>query len=163
VTNYAIPVTPGETISVTIGGGGGRAGGGRNTPNQGGTGGTTWIYTAAATYYLLGGTGGYGGVGDAGNQFPGGSTTTSNPNLPVTVDNGQQAQYGVGGYGGAGINGNRTPGGSYGGGNNIHNELNGIDYGGGGAGAWSWYVREDNGNSPAYGGLGAQGYALFQW
>ena len=163
VSNYAIPVTPGETISVVIGGGGSRAYGGRDSANQGGTGGTTYIYTAAATYQLYGGTGGYGGVGDAGNRYPGGSTSTSNPNLPVTVDNGQQAQGGVGGYGGAGINGNRTPGGSYGGGNQVHNELNGVDYGGGGAGAWSNYVREDNGNSPCYGGLGTSGYARFNW
>jgi len=163
VSNYSIPVTPGETISVVIGGGGSRAYGGRDSDNQGGTGGTTYIYTAAGTYYLLGGTGGYGGVGDAGRTFPGGSTTTANSSLTVTVDNGQNAQGGVGGYGGAGINGNRTPGGSYGGGNQIHNELNGIDYGGGGAGAWSNYVREDNGNSPCWGGLGTSGYAYFSW
>jgi hypothetical protein len=166
VSNYSIPVTPGETISVVIGGGGGRAGGGRDQPNQGGTGGVTYIYTAAATYYLLGGTGGFGGVGGEGNQYPGGSTTTANPTFPagvVTVDNGQGATGGFGGYGGAGINGNRTPGGRYGGGNQVHNELNGIDYGGGGAGAYSTYIREDNGNSPAYGGLGTSGYAFFSW
>lgn len=163
VNNYSIPVTPGETISVVIGGGGSRASGSRDRDNQGGTGGTTYIYTSAATYQLYGGTGGYGGVGDAGRTFPGGTTSTSNPNLPVTVDNGGSAVPGQGGYGGAGINGNRTSGGSYGGGNQIHNELNGIDYGGGGAGAWSNYVREDNGNSPSWGGLGTSGYARFNW
>ena len=163
-SNYRITVTPGETITVTIGGGGSRAYGGRDSGNQGGQGGYTYIYASSGTYYLIGGTGGYGGVGDAGNQFPGGSTTGSNPTISsITVDNGQNAQYGVGGYGGAGYSGNRTPGGSYGGGNNIHNELNGIDYGGGGAGGWSWYVREDNGNSPCWGGLGTSGYAYFSW
>lgn len=163
VSNYLIPTNPGETISVVIGAAGSRAYGGRDSANQGGTGGTTYIYTATANYYLLGGTGGYGGVGDAGNQFPGGTTTTSNSSLTVTVDNGQAATGGYGGYGGAGINGNRTPGGRYGGGNSYHNELNAIDYGGGGAGGYSTYIREDNGNSPCWGGLGNSGYAFFSW
>lgn len=164
IYNYAITVTPLETISVVIGGGGSRAYGGRDSNNQGGTGGTTYFYASGVYYYLLGGGGGYGGVGDAGRTFAGGSTSTSNSSfVGVIVTNGQNAQYGVGGYGGAGYSGGNTPGGTYGGGNSIHNELNGYSYGGGGAGGWSWYIREDNGNSPCWGGLGTSGYAYFEW
>jgi len=166
VSGYEIPVRPGETVSVVIGAGGSRAGGGRDSPNQGGTGGTTTITTQLGTYFLLGGIGGYGGVGDAGNQYPGGTQTTANSSFTagaVTVSQGGNAAGGYGGTGGAGIFGHTTPGGRYGGGNNFHPELNGIDYGGGGAGAYSTYIREDNGNSPAWGGLGTSGYAYFTW
>lgn len=166
VLDYLIPVTPGETISVTIGGGGSRAYGGRDSGNQGGTGGTTYIYTAAGTYYLLGGTGGYGGVGGAGSQYSGTTQTTANTSFTfgaVTVDGGQNSQSGVGGYGGGGYTGSRKSGGSQGGGSQINDYLNATDYGGGGAGIWSNYIREDNGNSPAWGGLGKSGYAKLYW
>lgn len=166
IADYLIPVTPGETISVTIGGAGSRAYGGRDSNNQGGTGGTTFIYTAAATYYLLGGTGGYGGVGGAGSQYSGSTQTTANTSFTfgaVTVDGGQNSQSGVGGYGGAGFSGSRKSGGSQGGGSQINDYLNASDYGGGGAGIWSNYIREDNGNSPAWGGLGKAGFARFYW
>lgn len=163
VSDYPIPVTPGETITVVIGGGGGNAGSGRDSGNQGGGGGTTYIYTAARTYYLLGGVGGYGGSGQ-GNTYPGGTQTTSNSSLnSVGVHQGSQSLWGRGGYGGGGITGGDLLGGAYGGGNNYHYELDAVNYGGGGAGTWSNYVREDNGNHPSWGGKGKSGAVYFKW
>lgn len=166
ILDYLIPVTQGETITVTIGSGGSRAAGNRDNPNQGGTGGTTFIYTAAGTYYLLGGTGGYGGVGDAGNNYSGTTQTTANTSFTfgaVTVSGGGNSDGTYGGLGGGGFNGTRVSGGRQGGGNQINDYLNATDYGGGGAGIYSTYIREDNGNSPAYGGLGKAGFARFYW
>lgn len=161
VYNYPISVSPGQQFSVVIGAGGGNAYGGRDSPNQGGAGGTTYF----GGYYLLGGVGGYGGVGDAGNQYPGGTQTTSNSSMPgyVTVSQGGSATYGYGGAGGAGYNGTSVPGGSYPNGNYYHYELDATDWGGGGAGAWQWYIREDNGNSPSWGGKGRQGIVVVTW
>lgn len=161
VYGFPINVSPGQQFGVTIGGGGGNAYGGRDSPNQGGAGGTTYF----GGYYLLGGVGGYGGVGDAGNQYPGGSQTTSNSSMPgyVSVSQGGAAAGGYGGAGGAGYNGTSVPGGRYGGGNNYHYELDAVDWGGGGAGGYSTYIREDNGNSPCWGGKGKQGIIVVTW
>jgi hypothetical protein len=166
VSNYPISVTGGMSIYVTIGGGGGNAYGGRDSGNQGGGGGTTQISLSdGRVYYLLGGVGGYGGVGDAGNCYGGGGQTTYNSSMPgwVTVSQGNGATGGRGGNGGAGFYGGVTGGGSYGGGNNYHYELDASDWGAGGAGTWSNYVREDNGNSPSWGGKGRQGIVVLSW
>lgn len=167
VYGFPIAVSPGWQFYVTIGAGGANAYGGRDSPNQGGTGGTTQIQGPAGTFYLLGGIGGYGGVGDAGNMYGGGVQTTSNSSMPgyVSVSQGGNAydNPGYGGYGGAGYNGTSVPGGRYGGGNNYHYELDATDWGGGGAGGYSTYIREDNGNSPCWGGKGRQGIVVITW
>lgn len=165
VSGYAIPVTPGEIISVSIGAGGGNAPSNRDQVNYGGTGGTTYIYTSQGTYYLLGGNGGQGMSGQ-GFMGAGGLTPTDNTSIPtdlIIANHGEASGWGVGGQGGAGINGVSVAGGSYGGGNSYHPELDAADFGGGGGGAWSNYIREDNGNHPCWGGKGKSGYALFEW
>ena len=165
VSGYIINVSPGEVVSVEIGTGGGNASSGRDSVNYGGTGGTTYIYTAGGTYYLLGGNGGQGMSGQ-GFMGAGGSTPTTNSSFSpgsIITNNGSGSGWGVGGYGGAGFSGSTKSGGSYGGGNGYHYELDATDYGGGGAGGWSNYIREDNGNHPCWGGKGKSGFAQFVW
>jgi hypothetical protein len=164
VSNYTISVTPGETINVTIGAGGANAGTAWGSANQGGTGGTTYIYTAAGTYYLLGGIGGYGGPGDAGNLYNGGTQTTTNTSLTgVAVHQGGNATSGLGGYGGAGITGSNQPGQYYSEGGAYHTELNAVNYGGGGAAGYYGYLRQDQGKHPGWGGTGKAGAVYFSW
>jgi hypothetical protein len=164
VSNYTITVTPGETISVTIGAGGANAGTAWGSANQGGTGGTTYIYTAAGNYYLLGGIGGYGGVGDAGNLYNGGTQTTTNTSLTgVAVHQGGNAVNYVGGSGGAGISGTALAGQYYSEGGPYHTELDAVNYGGGGAAGYYGYLRQDQGKHPGWGGKGKAGAVYFTW
>ena len=168
VVDYKIEVYPGETIAVTIGAAGGRASGTRDRTNQGGAGGSTSFNAGGKIYSLLGGTGGKGGVGSAGNIYSGTTQISENDTFNfenIIVNGGNSATSGIGGAGGAGFNGVSVSGGRYGsvGSTDYHPELNATDYGGGGAGAWSDYIREDNGHSPCWGGLGKSGYARFYW
>ena len=163
VSNYTIPVTPGEVISVTIGAGGANAGTGWGSGNQGGAGGQTTIVTAAKTYYLLGGIGGYGGPGQN-ILYSGGTQTTSNTSLTgVAVNQGGNATYYVGGSGGAGITGSAQPGQYYSQAGGYHTELDAVNYGGGGAAGYYGYLRQDQGKHPGWGGTGKAGVAYFSW
>ena len=168
VYNWPIAVQPLETISIVVGAGGGNAGTSRDQPNQGQAGGTSYLTCSSGTYYLYGGGGGIGGVGDAGNQFAGGTTSLSNATIAgVTASNGQSwagtSRGGAGftnAYGGIGpgqIGRRYSNGGPY------RYELDAIEYGGGGAGAYYNYIREDNGNSPGWGGKGKSGLMTVTW
>lgn len=168
IVGYKVEVNPGETISVTIGAGGSRGSGLRDRTNQGGAGGSTSFNAKGKIYSLLGGTGGKGGVGNAGNCYQGTTQTTDNDTISfdaITVNGGSSAVPGIGGAGGAGFNGTSTAGQRYAtvGSTDYHPELDATDYGGGGAGGWSDYIREDNGHNPCWGGLGKSGYARFYW
>lgn len=163
VSNYVINVTPGETISVTIGAGGANAGTAWGQTNQGGAGGQTTIVTAAGTYYLLGGIGGRGGPGQN-ILYSGGTQTTTNTSLTgVSVNQGGNAVYYVGGAGGAGITGSSQPGQYYSQGGGYHTELDATSYGGGGAAGYYGYLRQDQGKHPGWGGTGKAGAVYFTW
>jgi hypothetical protein len=169
IINYPIAVTPLETISIVIGDGGGNAGTARGTANRGGSGGTTSVSCSSGTYYLYGGAGGYGGEGFQGARYPGGTTSLSNGTISgVTATNGAHGNAGsTGGAGFVDANGTLGPGrtgGSYGnGGSTYHYELDATEYGGGGAGAYFGYIREDNGNHPGWCGKGKSGLVTISW
>lgn len=115
--NQTISVTPGETLTITIGAGG--AGG--TSGGDGGTGGTTSIYRGASSLYIAtGGSGGDGVVGDNNPTMKGyggspsgvnGSYTASwmvNRNTPGQGYDGQGQNptgYGSGGLGGNSVGG----------------------------------------------------------
>lgn len=168
IINYPIAVQPTETISIVVGAGGGNAGSGRDAANQGGAGGASYVSCSSGTYYLYGGTGGYGGVGGDGTRYPGGTTSLSNGTISgVTASNGAHGNAGSGGGAGftntTGTIGSGRTGGSYGNGGPYRSELDAIEYGGGGAGAYYGYIREDNGNSPGWGGKGKSGLVTISW
>ena len=168
VKDYLIEVYPGETINVTIGQAGGRASSARDSTNVGGSGGNTQFSAGGKLYYLLGGKGGKGGVGSAGNTYAGGSQSVDNTTFEfdqITVNSGGNAVSRMGGAGGSGFNNEAVSGGYYSTvlATDYHHELDATDYGGGGAGGWSDYIREDNGHHPCWGGLGKSGYAKFYW
>lgn len=169
IYNYPIAVQPLETISIVVGAGGLNASAGRDHPNQGGTGGTSYVSCSSGTYYLYGGAGGYGGVGDAGNQYNGGTTSLTNATIiGVAASNGtswtpNRSRGGKGFVNAYGALGSGQAGQQYGGGGPYRYELDATEYGGGGAGAYYNYIREDNGNSPGWGGKGKSGLMTVAW
>lgn len=169
VYNCPIAVQPLETISIVVGAGGANASGARDQPNQGGTGGTSYLVCSSGTYYLYGGAGGYGGVGDAGNQYAGGTTSLTNATIAgVKASNGaswnsNRSRGGAGFINAFGGLGPGQPGQQYGNGGPYRAELDSTEYGGGGAGAYYNYIREDNGNSPGWGGKGKSGLMTVTW
>lgn len=112
-----LSVTPGQTITFSIGGsgsGGGACDGGYNPGTSGGTGGQTSVSNGSTTIYANGGNGGDQGYDVAiGQVCPGGSAGSGNGSSVSIQQNGGNAQYGVtpgGGYGGEGIQINTTVG-----------------------------------------------------
>lgn len=169
VYNWPISVQPLETISIVVGAGGGNAGTSRDQANQGQAGGASYISCSSGTYYLYGGGGGLGGVGGAGNQYAGGVTSLTNATIEgVAASNGSswtpnRSRGGAGfinAYGGLGTG---QAGQQYGSGGSYHVELDATEYGGGGAGAYYNFIREDRGAHPGWGGKGKSGLMTVTW
>jgi len=177
VYGFPIPVTPGETVTVTIGakgtGGAGAASGAVNG-SDGTSGGDLVISCSAITLTLPGGPGGEkgyatftassGGAGltlypifRAGGGDDGGGTADGADGESTFFYSGGSGGVGGphagGGGGGAGINGNGAAGGSSGAAGNDAAVNSG---GGGGGGSW-------NGSSGLAGGDGGEGYADLRW
>lgn len=173
VIDFAISVIPNETVTIRVGAGGGNAGSARDYDNVGGKGGDTTIKCSSGTYTLTGGAGGKGGVGYMwGKLYEGGVTSTVNSKMPITTSNGASGTTG-GAKGGAGLVYNTStgtvsfgvgqPGKSYANGGTYQYALDATEYGGGGAGGYFGYIRQDNGNHPGWGGKGKGGLVVIKW
>jgi len=149
--NHPVTVTPGDSVTVTVGGGG--LGATYSPPTTvGGTGGDS-------SFGSLSVAGGPGGNGLGGGAAVGGSSTITSMDATgqtgatparFTAGNGRTVSSGtVGGGGGASLYGN----GGNGGGNNL-NGTTGSGYGGGGGGA---------GGGVGNAGKGSDGFVLVAW
>lgn len=150
VTNYSIPVQPGDNVIIRIGTGGGPGAFVRDGNDVGGNGTETSISTPTGTYILYGGRGGGGGSPAGGGNFPGGQYPRGNPTISTIF-----------GYDGNDRNGNMNGGAGYDGyvapGVHDSNGNNGR-LGGGGSGLYSGYLREDRGRPGWRGGYGGSGF-----
>lgn len=160
----ALSVTPGGTVTVTVGSGGSGGTGATATTadgSDGGNGGNTTVATGGNTYTFLGGTGGNGGesFGDSGEAGGAGYSTAllSNGNVQIgsgsggatfsAGSSGQSSIYATGGSGNNVEGGGSHAGGGGGGG--------GAGVGNGGSGGEG--KRTTEGNDGSAGGLTAGG------
>ena len=152
--NFMIPLTPGETVTVTIGAGG----------TAGNAGGTTSFACAAGTFSVLGGEAPSGSTsGGGGGPKGGASTTTNNPGNPGALGTAESPVHFGGSSGGSGGNGASSDGGAGGGGpgnltggaGGVHNTHGG---GGGGGGATPWGVGGAGGAGNAGGSNAPAGH-----
>lgn len=154
ITKQAYTVTPGATISITVGSGGthgnGGAGGGSNPGAAGSAGGNTVIGTLVT---LTGGSGGSGGSGPAGGApgagYPGGCYG-QDAAAGSFGGHGASTPLGGGGFGGRGAQNTAVGTGNAGGGNGS----------GGGGGGGCYTVSTSAG---ANGGDGAPGIVIIEW
>jgi hypothetical protein len=156
---YLTGLTPGNTLSLTVGAAGS---GGSSAGTAGGTGGNTTLSSGTQTITTLtaaGGGGGNAASGTGGASGNGGSATNGDLNISggkgfaAVIDsggtpNGLGISQGGGSMYAAPVT-NRTTGSSSG--------DNAVGYGGGGAGGVSL------GGAGAAGGAGSQGLAIFEW
>lgn len=158
IIREAFAVTPGQVISVTIGGAGvgGTISGVGGSGNAGTAGGNTVIGPLTT---LTGGTGGGGGVtaasgvgGGGGTGFPTGTDGSDASNGIASANGGPGASSPYGGGGGAG-RGGTAPGGAAG-------KL-AYGFGGGGGGGGGAYTN--GAGSGGQGGGGAAGLVIFEW
>lgn len=141
---YLTSLTPGNTLSVTVGGGGGATA----------TGGTSSVSSGSqsiSTISGVGGSGGASGAGGSGNGGSGGSSSGGDMNSAggggdVGQGQSQTAQGGASMFGGGGRGTQGSTGGEA-----------GRAYGGGGSGGCS--IGGTNGT----GGAGAAGVVIFEW
>jgi hypothetical protein len=161
----AYPVTPGNTITVTIGAAGtGGVASGSNPGNSGTSGGNTVIsgagFNGGSSVTLSGGTAGGGGSaattsnavgGSAGAGFPAGGygNDTTSGNASGSGGSGASGPFG----GGGGAARSATTGGVVGG--------NAAGYGAGGGGGSGVYTA--GGGNGGAGGNGSPGYMAFEW
>ena len=130
-------VTPGESLTITVGAGGNGGTGGSSTPTNGTVGGLSKIQRSATV--LLQGGGGNGGAYDASQQTSGGGSTGTERDGGGTGGGGQASfsQSGGGGGGAAGYSGNGGAGGLGGSSDPSGSDGSGGGGGGGGSGASS--------------------------
>lgn len=95
VRNFSIAVTPGETVSVTIGVGGSPGAWVRDGNDQGQPGGDTTISCTSGAYVLRGGVGGGGGSPAGGGNFSGGSYIRVNASIPSIFGSDGTSRYGL--------------------------------------------------------------------
>jgi hypothetical protein len=158
VIKKTISVTPGSTITVTIGAGGSAGSGGAangGSGGNGGNGGNTTLVTGSTTLLSLtagsGGSGGSGGGGAGGgsNGYPSGSYGTDGGVISGVGGMGASSPFGGGGGAGrAGGGGGITAYGAY-----------GYGSGGGGGGCAYGTTTGTGGN----GGTGAPGILIIEW
>lgn len=95
VRNFSIAVTPGETVSITVGAGGGPGARVRDGNDTGQPGGDTTISCTSGTYVLRGGVGGGGGSPAGGGNFSGGSYIRVNASIPSVFGSDGTSRYGL--------------------------------------------------------------------
>lgn len=182
VRDFPIAVRPGSTVTFRCGNGGNQGDGSRGNPRNGYPGGATemWYTTpggGGGYVNALGGNPGAGGEGGDGNNYAGGSYPRGNSYVPSGYISGYDGQNRndsmCGGYGLKQdfVTLVRVVGIYTGGGNAYYPQLDAFNlgsgvnfvYGGGGGGHYQGYIREDNGNHPAWGGKGSQGLVRIVW
>jgi hypothetical protein len=162
VIKKSISVTPGHTITITIGSGGsGGAGGaaGGNNGAIGGNGGSTVLYDSTSSTTLLTLTGGSGGSGGSPNSGQAGAI--GGGGYPKGGDSPDSTTLcgisGVGGstpFGGGGTNSRAATSNAFAG-------SNGYSYGSGGAGGGASYYNTSYAGGA--GGAGASGIMIIEW
>jgi hypothetical protein len=141
--SFLTGLTPGNTLSVTIGGGG--AGGG--SASNGSSGGNSTV--ASGTQSITTITGGGGGGSTSNTFIPGAGGTATNGTINIAGQGGGAAGTNTAGNGGSSILGGGGRGGR------LANGTAGGAYGGGGGGA--------SGAGAYSGGAGAAGIVVFEW
>ena len=149
--SYLTGLTPGNTLSVAVGGGGG---GGDAAGNPAGTGGTSSVSSGSQGISTISASGGYGAPGSLNDYKGGAGGIGSGGHMNIGGSAGQplNAAESVGSVGGSSILGGGGNGGS-----NAVSPSPGRSYGGGGGGAGV------AGNPPESGAAGAAGVVIFEW
>ena len=151
--SYLTGLTPGNTLTVTIGAGGTA---GPSSAGNGGTGGSSTVASGTQTITTITGAGGSGSLGAASTFTAGGAGGSgSNGTINLTGSGGSASFSGAFVMGGSG--GSSSIGG---GARNVYNNSSGITGGNYGGGASGSAVLNTGGN---IGAAGAGGAVIFEW
>jgi hypothetical protein len=151
---FLTSLTPGNTLTVTIGAGG-TAGPSNANPQSGGTGGTSSVASGTQSISTISATGGGGGGGSSSNGSSSAGAGGSGSGGDLNINGGGGATGSAGGAGGSSILGGNTVFRSY----NVtsYNAIAGLQYGGGAGAPFRTSA------SPTSGAVGGAGVVMIEW